>query len=105
MPRPSSGRERMRRSWGCPKAGDLSERRHDLTREQLDLLGRGVDGPEDEGVEAVLGEADKYVGPPGGRTGKRIPRQIADRQPSLRRSAGLADQPLQIEHAPDLPRI
>src|SRR4051812_24109563 len=81
------------------------EQRDNLAREALHLSGRGVDRPEDEGVEAVVDEAGERLGPPLGRTGERIPEQVADRQLPGGRRPALPDYALQVQHAPDPSRV
>src|SRR3954447_3694149 len=78
-------RARRRRSLLPSSWDEIGELRQDLVDEHLHLLRRAVDGPEDEGVEAVGGDLGDRLGPEGGRAGQRLAREVADGELRSRR--------------------
>src|SRR5712671_4194929 len=82
-----------------------AEVRHDLGGQKLDLTGFGVNGPEDEGVEAVVNETRERLDPPFRRSDEWFARQVSDRQIRAGRGGAFADQALDVDDPPDRARI
>src|SRR5207237_8834418 len=75
-PRPATPTSRPAMS---SSALPTAEVRRDVAGEQLDLVGRGVDRPEHEHVEAVVHETGERLDPPVGRSGERFTNRRDDR--------------------------
>src|ERR1700732_313986 len=94
-----------RRSGVVPRAKLRPEPRTDLTAQQLDLTRRGVDGPEDDRVEAVLDEDRDRLHPPVARSRERLAREITDRELGPPRRALISDHALEVEDPPYRGRV
>src|SRR5205807_6972185 len=73
--------------------------------ESLNLPGIGVDGPEDERVEAVVHEPAERLDPPVGGSAQRLAGEIADRKLRPLGHGPVSDQPLQVEDPPNRARV